>query len=155
MVELIKAIGENSVALTKLFDNPLVGLAERRLNHNKIDSLIFDFGFPNRLLVQSTPTNFGGCFEIDILTLSLTDVTLEKEKKLPFKKINIQGAERLTIHEAGYIITTGIRLLAGRGSLEIVGGDILASLSVYGWAFPTQDQQRAFSALKYKTVAWL
>jgi len=153
-MQLVKAIGEDVIDLSGIFPTSLSRMAERRLNHKRLDSIILDVGGPDRLLIQCTPTDVDDEFEIDILTLRLIDHPLQGEKDVPISDIVVQGIERITTDYEGQRITVGIRLISDSEPLDIIGGDVLASLAVYGWGFPDRDHQSAFPLSEYHYEPW-
>lgn len=150
---LIKANGEEAIDFDDLLPARLVGLAERRLFDKKLDCIILDFGLPERLSIQCTPTDLDDEFEIDVLTFRLIDHSLQNEKELTFDHVEIQKAERITIDYEDQDITVGIRLICDREPLDIIGGNV-ARLAVSGWGFHVSDQQREYPMEQYVFVSW-
>ena len=153
-MQLVKANGEDVIDFDKILPARLVGLAERRLNHKRLDCIILDFGLSKRLWIQSTPTDLDDEFEIDILTFCLTDSPIQNEKEVDIEDVVIQRVERITTDYENQKITVGIRLVADGKPLDIYGGDVLASLAVYGWGFPAIDQQRGYPLKEYEFEPW-
>lgn len=153
-MKLIKAIGEEAIDFDEILSVQLIGLAVCRGYHKKIDCIILDFGLPKRLLIQCTPTDLDDEFELDVLTFRLIDHSLQNEKELAIDAVQIQKVERITTDYDDQDITVGIRLISDGEPLDILSGNILASLAVYGWGFPASDQQSAFPLDQYRFIQW-
>jgi len=162
-LKLFKAHGEDQIDFERLLPARLVKLAIRRLNHKKIESIFFDFGLPQRLWLQSKPTEFVPAtefeyeVEFDVLTFKWVDRVIQDEKNIDFEPMTILKIERgvLEVEDINLKITVGMRIFCeGKEPVDILVGASLITLAIFGWGFPAADQSCEFSLDEYVFEPW-
>jgi len=163
-LELCKAIGEDEIGFGKLLPARLVKLVICRGYHKKIDCLFFDFGLPKRkrLIVYCTPTEFEPEVkseyddEFGVLTFKWVDRVIQSEEDGDFEPVNILKLERALLVHEGRKITLGMRIFCeGKEPVDILGGNVLATLTIFGWGFSAFDQDSAFPLDEYVFEPWI
>jgi hypothetical protein len=125
------------------------------LAHGKLDCVILDFEKSIRLVIQCMPTVVGANEEIGVLALRSFDGLLKNEMSLKFDPVTILNLERITANFANTIVTVGIRFLDKENKrVDIICGQELASLAVFGWGFLEGDQNSEVSLDEYSFDSW-
>jgi hypothetical protein len=145
VLKLFKAIGEDEIAFGEFLPARLKKLAICRGYHKRIDCILFDFGLPKRVMIQCTPTEFEDDTEFGVLRFKFVDRTIQNEESVAFEPVTVVKLERALLEYAGRKITLGMRIFCeGQEPVDILGGNVLATLTVFGWGFPVADQDCEF-----------
>ncbi|PCI64630.1 MAG: hypothetical protein COB37_00765 [Kordiimonadales bacterium] len=155
-MQLIKAIGEDELDIPSILSNKLVGLSIARLMHGGLTCLMLDFGLPKRLWLQIRPVDFDDDLDVGVLTFRWTDSRFEDEQAIEIKAVLMKGFQRFILDYEDRNITTGIRISfeGDVQDVDILSGQNIFSLAVFGWGFAKADQATEVCRSEYKFLPW-
>ncbi|MBL4836963.1 MAG: hypothetical protein JKY34_05235 [Kordiimonadaceae bacterium] len=156
VMQLINASGEDDLELSLILSNQLVGLSFVRCNHGSMTCIMLDFGLAKRLWLQNTPTDFDEDLDVGLFTLRWMDKSVDDEVTAGFNPVKLKFIERAVLEYESRIITVGMRISFEDDSstVDILSGQNICALAVFGWGFTGDDQKTEVALSEYKFLPW-